>query len=396
MDPVILRTIVLNAIERAITEIIAPVVERSITIASISAAQLINKDFALEPDEEKYRSAALNMVRSLAGSLALVTCKEPLKMSMMNYMKVFQQEYPEQPMPETLIMMCVNENLDNACGIVEMAAEEKAVPEMEKIIEQALEVRRVHRATAPHEPFVDANISRWAFFIPEPYRQVVGGLNAEQLATYEVFARHHRAAAAAAAAATAGHVPQMSADSMEAMPEMVPDAYAAASLQTPGQMAAVPQIVPVEALQHQLAGAAQPNGYASPAMIANPQGKLEQHIRRLQESARTAGVDNIKDLAKDTPILQDYHAVIKALYALPNADHFARFTAQVICVALHEPAVTTLESQILVHLLSRICELAPVITKDTRTHLSFQNDTHLFSVPTLVALNEVGLLEFAL
>ncbi|KAI5307659.1 hypothetical protein KEM55_007732, partial [Ascosphaera atra] len=87
LDTAILRQVVLTAVERAITEIIAPVVERSITIASISTAQLILKDFATEPDEEKLRHAAITMVRALAGSLALVTCKEPLKMSMMNYMK---------------------------------------------------------------------------------------------------------------------------------------------------------------------------------------------------------------------------------------------------------------------------------------------------------------------
>jgi len=34
------------------------------------------KDYALEPDLEKYRTAARQMVKSLAGSLALVTCKE--------------------------------------------------------------------------------------------------------------------------------------------------------------------------------------------------------------------------------------------------------------------------------------------------------------------------------
>jgi CCR4-NOT transcription complex subunit 1 len=90
IDQNILKQIVLTAVERAIAEIIAPVVERSITIASISTAQLILKDFAMEPDEEKVRHAAATMVRALAGSLALVTCKEPLKMSMTNYIRMIQ------------------------------------------------------------------------------------------------------------------------------------------------------------------------------------------------------------------------------------------------------------------------------------------------------------------
>ncbi|KMU71752.1 general negative regulator of transcription subunit 1 [Coccidioides immitis RMSCC 3703] len=105
IDPNVLRQIVHTAVERAIAEIIAPVVERSITIASISTAQLILKDFAMEPDEEKVRQAAGAMVRALAGSLAVVTCKEPLKINMTNYIRMIQQEYSEQPMPEGLILI---------------------------------------------------------------------------------------------------------------------------------------------------------------------------------------------------------------------------------------------------------------------------------------------------
>ena len=91
VDPNVLRQIVHSAVERAIAEIITPVVERSVTIASISTVQLVSKDFAIEPDEEKVRHAAGIMVRQLAGSLALVTCKEPLKVSMTNYIRMIQQ-----------------------------------------------------------------------------------------------------------------------------------------------------------------------------------------------------------------------------------------------------------------------------------------------------------------
>ena len=55
------------AIERAIREIIIPVVERSVTIAAIASKELVIKDFALEPNEEKMRKAANLMVQSLAG-----------------------------------------------------------------------------------------------------------------------------------------------------------------------------------------------------------------------------------------------------------------------------------------------------------------------------------------
>jgi len=46
-----LKRIVPLAVDRAIREIIQPVVERSVTIACITAKELIIKDFALEPGE---------------------------------------------------------------------------------------------------------------------------------------------------------------------------------------------------------------------------------------------------------------------------------------------------------------------------------------------------------
>ncbi|MCO5577663.1 hypothetical protein L7F22_031494 [Adiantum nelumboides] len=59
-----LKRLVCGAIERAIREIIAPVVERSVTIASVSARELITKDFSMESDENKMRKAAHQMLRA--------------------------------------------------------------------------------------------------------------------------------------------------------------------------------------------------------------------------------------------------------------------------------------------------------------------------------------------
>lgn len=56
-----------------------PVVDRSVTIAGISTRELVFKDYVTEADEAKLRNAGLLMSQKLAGSLALVTCKEPLK-----------------------------------------------------------------------------------------------------------------------------------------------------------------------------------------------------------------------------------------------------------------------------------------------------------------------------
>jgi CCR4-NOT transcription complex subunit 1 len=68
------------------------VVERSVTIAGISTKELVTKDFATEPNEETLRQAAHRMAQKLAGSLALVTCKEPLRSNLSSHMRQFLNE----------------------------------------------------------------------------------------------------------------------------------------------------------------------------------------------------------------------------------------------------------------------------------------------------------------
>lgn len=56
-------------------------------IAAVSTRELVTKDLAVEPDENKMRKAAHWMAQNLAGSLAMVTCKEPLRMSMVTNLR---------------------------------------------------------------------------------------------------------------------------------------------------------------------------------------------------------------------------------------------------------------------------------------------------------------------
>lgn len=392
VDPNILKQIVLSAVERAIAEIIAPVVERSITIASISTAQLIVKDFAMEPDEEKMRQAAATMVRSLAGSLALVTCKEPLKMSMTNYIRMIQQEYSDQSMPEGLILMCVNDNLDAACGIVEKAAEEKSVPEIEKVIESQMEARRRHRAARPNEPFVDSPISRWGFFIPEPYRLAPGGLNKEQLAIYEEFARQARGSGAA-------HVQQVSTDSGKQISDALQEPFPAIpNLSTPAEQPAIPhQITQPQqeeegAMQPPAAAGAQPqiNGFLE---TATPREKVDNFITELQQAARHATEEHVKDLGRETQIFQTYNQILRTILASPNGEELARITSVKICHVLYSQAEKNLEVEVLVHLLSKLCELSNVISREICVLLADVEDGQVLNSPVTLALVDAGLMD---
>ncbi|KAJ6011198.1 CCR4-Not complex component C-terminal [Penicillium sp. IBT 35674x] len=384
VDATVLRTIVTSAVERAIAEIITPVVERSVTIASISTVQLVSKDFAMEPDEEKVRHAAGIMARQLAGSLALVTCKEPLKVSMTNYIRMIQQEVLDQPMPEGLILMCVNDNLDAACGIVEKAAEEKSLPEIEKMVEPQLEARRRHLATRPNEAFMDPSMNRWGFYIPEPYRQTPGGLNKEQLAIYEEFARQSRGTTAAV------HPQNVSADSGRQLPDVLQESYPAIpNLSTPAEQPAVPHRTPQAQAVSQISGV-HTNGFID---TQNPREKVESLISELQQATREASEERVKDLGRDSAVLQEYNTALRTILASPNGEELARLTSLKVCTTLYSQPSGALELEVLVHLLAKLCDMSTLIARYTWALLAEIDDEHMFNVPVTVALIDAGLLD---
>jgi CCR4-NOT transcription complex subunit 1 len=101
-----LKRLVPVAVDRAMCDIITPVVERSVTIACMTTYELVTKDYATDPDEARLRQAAHLMVSSLAGSLALVTCKEPLRVSLSNQLRSMLQQLEPNTL-EQAVQVCV-------------------------------------------------------------------------------------------------------------------------------------------------------------------------------------------------------------------------------------------------------------------------------------------------
>lgn len=59
------------------------------TIALITTRELSLKDFAMEPDEKKVLKGTHLIVQNLSGSLALITSREPLKLSLCNHLREY-------------------------------------------------------------------------------------------------------------------------------------------------------------------------------------------------------------------------------------------------------------------------------------------------------------------
>lgn len=196
-----LRRVAPVAVDRAIREIIQPVVERSVTIACITTKELVAKDFMTEPDENRMRKAAQLMVSNLAGSLALVTCKEPLRVSIAKHLRsLLTQQPPSSFAADTseaqAIQTCAAENLDLGCMLIEKAATEKAIRDVDDALAPAFKGRQKRREQG--HAFVDVlslggdSQSRFPAALPEQLRPKTTGLMPHQLYVYEAFARAPR------------------------------------------------------------------------------------------------------------------------------------------------------------------------------------------------------------
>jgi len=207
INSAMLKRTVPIAVDRAIREIIQPVVERSVTIACSTTKEIVTKDFAMESDENKMLKAAQLMVANLSGSLALVTCREPLRGSVSTHLRQLLLNTPGNSTPPNLtdqeksaieecVSNCATDNLDLGCMLIEKAATEKAVRDMDETLAPALSARKKHREQTG-QPFYDMSIfgsdsHRYPAALPEPLRPKPGGLRNEQLLVYEAFQRMPR------------------------------------------------------------------------------------------------------------------------------------------------------------------------------------------------------------
>lgn len=393
-----LHDIVRSSLTRALQDIIQPVVDRSITIAAISTQQMIRKDFAAELDENRVRTSAVNMVKATAGSLALVTSKEPLRANFTNYMRQMSNDLPSG-LPEGTIIMCVNSNLDLACSIIEKQAEERAVPEIEEMLETDLESRRRYRQQHPGEASFPANINRWAMTIPNPYKLSpnMPGLNPEQMAIYEDFARQPRAAATG----LPSHGPSTSDATRSLANEVLQEPYAnLPSLNAPGETNALPQsgsqIQPYSA-SHGNAGNAsngRSGGYQLDLhSLADRVSKLLQELLRAAGEARE---EHFADLPRSHQVLEVVDALGQLIIKTSqNSDDFTWYVAEQLSTLIFQKMENNLIVESLVHVLETLRKLStPAINSRLRQLFAAQPGSSFLSIPVLSALIRTDLLDW--
>lgn len=145
------------------------------TIATITTRELIVKDFATELNDDRVRKAGHMAAAKLAGSLALVTCKEPLKTNLPIHIRTYLNEngfnevgtglftpsYPTKPtlkcqtmIQEQIVLLISQENLDVACEAIEKAAMDRAMGDIDEVLAASMDTRRRHREVRLLRPIV--------------------------------------------------------------------------------------------------------------------------------------------------------------------------------------------------------------------------------------------------
>ena len=395
-SPAQLQTLFVEAVKQAMLEIISPVVERSVTIASISTSQLVAKDFAIEGDENKYRDSSNAVVKSLAGSLALVTCKEPLRMAISNNIRVMGRSIsPNEGLPEGVILMFTNDNIDIICNLVEQAAEAHSHQEIAKQIEEGIQFRIQHRTQRPNQPFVDhANLNQWSTLINEPYKMRIGasGLNQDQLNVYKEFGRQTRG--------MPSHAMNASQDSGRQVPDILQDQFPVMpNLTTPSEAPAVvrqphPQrlqsVPPVQGHP----GQPQMNGYAEPQNMTDRSKDL---LTELQHAVREAPEEHISDFGPTAPTWQIFGELLKLFdnEALPQPQRDALIwqAASDITQSLYTQGLKRLEIELFTELLNQLCTISVTTARHVIIWLATVDEDRVFNAIVTTNLLKVRLLE---
>ena len=383
-----LRNIFVSVAQQAIYEIIAPVVERSVTIAAISTSELIQKDFATEVDVDKLLSSAHTMVKKLSGCLALVTCKEPLRMSIMNNIRILASRSLPDQLPEGQIIMFVNDNIDTVCGLVEQQAAEHSMAEINAQLAQALDDRRRHVAERPNSPFNQPPVTRWAQLIAPPFTQQPNGLNRDQLALYEDFGRQARVVTA-----PSQHTSEPSVDSTRHLPESLTNDYLP-NLPTPAEAPAMPRQTPqqrqlqtMQAQQNQH----QVNGYAETPQLGQQIGET---LRDLQHASREAGEMHISETGQDAPVRRIFSRLMALIdSAGMHKDDLCTSVGLQCLNAVIQEGVKRLEIEVFVSLVRNLYAISSPTARVMSMQLAAMDDLRLCNAPLVITLMQEKLVD---
>ncbi|KAI3647748.1 hypothetical protein MP228_007969 [Amoeboaphelidium protococcarum] len=358
-----LKKLVVSAVDRAIKEVLVPVVERSVSIAVIATRDLITKDFASEGNEDRLKRAAVLMVQNLSGNLALVTCKDPfMKCLNQNLRSALQQSGIGDPMIDMILASITPENGELGCQIIQKASMDKSIPSILESLNLAFLARRRQRERGMPWSELPQNIP--AKFI---------GLSAAPLQNaqnvYESFASN---------------------GSIQVPPALsgVQSAQVVSSMQQQQQQPQTGGVVPM--MSNPV-----PSDLIDDLPSANPlqqiMDKISALLDELDKIVKQNANVSLSSLPSDHEIITLVRQINVAASQFFVRDELALWFSQKLVSLLFKTEIV-LGIEIYIVLLERICELSRTVATEFTTWLFFSEEEIKLKVPINIALIQSGLL----
>ncbi|KAJ9113610.1 hypothetical protein QFC22_005918 [Naganishia vaughanmartiniae] len=364
------RRVVVQAFQRALREALPQLVERAVAIACGSSRDLLLKDFSTERDDIKLQHAAHLMVTKLAASVCLVTSRDELRTRAMNYIGealLDQGHFTPETIPEDAILTVVLDNLDAACNIVRIAAQERAVADMDAGLGTAYAARRKAMETGQHffetQPFTQLVAQS---SLPEPLRLNANGLLPIQDKVYEDFGDQSRF-------------------QVQASVINPPDIR---STRTP------PAFAGVDASNLPLGEVVESSILSTKITVAQSMEKFQGMIAELDKSLQRATVDNLNALPLHHEIKMLIREIPVTVTQSASTDATALTFSQKVVQLLYK-SESALARQVYVNILQRLCDQSAKVAKEVSQWLVYAEDVRKFNVPVTIALIQAGLIDLA-
>ncbi|KAI9468493.1 MAG: CCR4-Not complex component, Not1-domain-containing protein [Benjaminiella poitrasii] len=374
------KRLVLQAFTESIREIIGPVVERAVAIAVVSTRDLVTKDFVMETDENKMRKAAHMMAQNLAASLAMVTSKEPLRLSVVaNLQAIFLAHGLNDTLAEQAIILTVADNLDLMCAVIEKSAMEKATMEIDEALSNAFMNRKKHREQRPTQAYVDLEtyqMSTYMNTLPPALRPKPTGLLPAQFNVYEDFLRIPRVAPA-----TTANGSMMDRSGRMESNFNYAGAAASSGLDNSNNNSLVMAATPGQQPQQQMP-------QVSAHMILE---RFAQYITELEKLTSQTNVNSVNALPQHSDIRTLIRQIPMLALASFDKTEAARTFAQKVVQLLYK-SEKQLTIEVYVILLEHLCEVSPNVGTLVTSWLTHADDERKYNVPVTVALIKAGLI----
>lgn len=396
------------AVESVTKETLALIVERSVAIATISARSLLLKDFAYESDESQLRIAAHNIVKNLAGNLALASAKDLVKDSLVSTLRnllITRGAYSDNNYPADQINMAVNDNLESICKVIEQGTVDRAIGKMDELLYDDYQARRQHRESGSTQPF-SSQVDQYALQLPEPFKLKPGGLDPQQFAIYANFGASRPIPDSILSAPE-----NIQSQQIQVQPPIEQQLLLQGD-QALGQLSDPQSSDPIGQQLTQASGLESDAGFTPIPFAAdfNDRQAVEQALERalaqIQSDIKTiiklAGASSSTSLAKlpnDDPILTTFSAIASTIATTVQTfrvgEIFIEKLTQFTLDALFTEPLDQLARDVIGLLLVRFCEASPVTGREVVLWLFIADTDKKYNVPSLITVVKCGLITWA-